>query len=104
MAGAVITGVVGRIKWGYYIAADVNGYTVTRSQDQVWNVRGVVVNADAYKMAQRPLMFVAPHNQGDWRWPIQDIQIVAGTLTARLGSPLPDQGAVIMDRIHGVSA
>lgn len=86
MAGGSITGVVGQIKWHYYVAAAINGYTVTRNEG-VWSLRGTVVLSDAFKLSQRPLTFVAPHERGEWRWPIETLQIADGALTARLGPP-----------------
>lgn len=92
MSRGSITGVVGRITWAHYTAAQLEGYTVTRSPDNVWQLRATVVLADDFKMAQRPLMFVALHRMGgtpgEWRWPIQDVTMHdGGTVTARLGPP-----------------
>lgn len=95
MSGAVITGVVGQIKWSYYVAAAINGYTVSRGPDNAWRLRGTIVMADAFKMAQRPLMFVAPVMLGappnqtpsEWKWPIVESDIVNGTIIAKLGPP-----------------
>lgn len=84
---AVIRGVVGQIKWSYYIAAAINGYTVSRSEGQ-WQLTATVVHVDAFKIKQKPLLFVAPHNQGDWRWPIVGFELHQGTLTAQLDAPL----------------
>lgn len=87
MGAACIRGVVGQIKWQYYVAAAVNGYTVTRSATtHEWHVTGAVVLADTFKMAQRPLTFVAPHAQGEWRWRIIEItRREDGGFTATLG-------------------
>ena len=88
MTGATLTGVVGQIKWSYYVAAAINGYAVTRTgkgESAQWSLRGTIVNADAYKMAQRPLHFVAPHQKGEWRWQITSHDIQDGTITATLG-------------------
>lgn len=84
--GLAIRGVVGSIKWGYYTAAAINGYKVTR-KDKSWYLRGNVVDADAFKMSQRPLLFVAPTDKGDWVWPIEAFDIQNGKLTARLRAP-----------------
>jgi hypothetical protein len=93
MTGATIRGVVGQIKWKYHNAAAINSYAVTRSKDGQWSLRATVVMSDAYRLTQRPLVFVAPHRQhdrpGEWRWPILDFSIAAGALTARLGPPEP---------------
>jgi hypothetical protein len=89
MPGATLTGVVGQIKWQYYMAAAINGYTVSRNASNVWSLRGTVVSSDPFKMNQRPLTFVAPHKEGAWRWPIESFQLEQGVLTATLGQPLP---------------
>lgn len=83
-----VKGVVAQIKWSYFTAAAINGYTVTRSADNTWALRATVVMSDSFKLSQRPLLFVAPHQSGDWRWPIEEIDISNGAVTARLGQPL----------------
>lgn len=88
MAGGSITGVVGSIAWSYYTAAAINGYTVTHTEGQ-WALRGTVVLADAFKLTQRPLTFVAPHANGEWRWPIHSLELADGRVFARLGPPEP---------------
>jgi hypothetical protein len=92
MAGGQITGVVGQIKWSYYVAAAINGYTVTRTPENTWRLRGTVVLSDAFKLAKQPLMFVAPHRlggvDGEWRWPILEMEMADGSLTAKLGPPV----------------
>lgn len=80
---------MGQIKWAYYTAAAINGYTVTRDENQQWSLRATVVMADSFKLSQRPLVFVAPHEKGDWRWPIEEIDISNGAVVAKLGQPLP---------------
>ena len=84
-SGLQIRGVVGQIKWSYYIAAAIHGYTVKRDKEtKAWSLVGTVVTSDAFKMAQRPLEFVAPTQKGDWRWTIESHRIVNGTVTATL--------------------
>lgn len=94
----MLTGVVGAIKWHYYTAAAIEGYTVTRSKDGTrWGLTATVVLSDAFKMAQTPLTFVAMHTKkgldgktvvkSEWRWPIRSCQLVAHQLSARLGPP-----------------
>jgi hypothetical protein len=79
-----ISGVVGQIKWAYYMAGAINGYRVERT-GQTWTLAGRLVMHDAFKLAQRPLMFVAPHKGGEWRWPILALEIAGDQITARLG-------------------
>jgi hypothetical protein len=89
---AGITGVVASIRWAYYTAAAVNGYTVTRDPvTRAWSVTGTIVLADAFKLTQRPLKFVAPHAKGEWVWPIESpVPRVAGPFLAQLGNPIED--------------
>lgn len=89
---AGITGVVASIRWAYYTAAAVNGYTVTRDPvTRAWSVTGTIVLADAFKLTQRPLKFVAPHAKGEWVWPIESpVPRVAGPFLAKLGNPIED--------------
>ena len=85
----MITGVVAAVKWSYYTAAAINGYRVTKSKHGQWTAAGTVVVSDAFKLAQRPLVFEAKHAKGAWVWPIQTLTIADGRLTAQLGPPLP---------------
>jgi hypothetical protein len=85
-----IRGVVGQIKWSYYVAAGINGYRViVNRKTGTGTLRGTVVVSDAFKMAQRPLEFVALHKGGEWRWAITSHQITNGTVTATL-APLKE--------------
>lgn len=95
----MLTGVVGSIKWHYYTAAAIQGYTVTRSKDGTrWGLTAIVVLSDAFKMAQQPLTFTALRTKhgldghtvvkSAWRWPILSIiERTEHSLTARLGPP-----------------
>ena len=90
-SGALIRGVVGQIRWSYYTAAAINGYTVTRSKAGEWSLSATVVLADAFKISQRPLLFVAPHEKGEWVWPIDTLEYdsrLGSNLRATLGTPL----------------
>lgn len=89
---ASVTGVVASIRWRYYTAAAVNGYTVTRDPlTKAWSVTGTIVLADAFKLTQRPLRFVAPHAHGEWVWPIETpVPPQAGPFRATLGHPIED--------------
>jgi hypothetical protein len=96
--GGTVRGVVGAVKWypngrivplggAYFDAATVEGYAVQRTPANEWSVVGRVVLSDAYKLAQRPLMFVAPHKGGEFRWPILSFEIRDDRIVARLGPP-----------------
>lgn len=84
-----LTGIIGRIEWGYYVAAAIEGYTVTGEKDNTWRLTATVVLSDPFKLAQRPLRFVAPHAKGVWTWPVQTLHVEQhGRVTARLGPPV----------------
>lgn len=86
----MLTGPIGRIEWGYYVAADVHGYTVTRHREtRQWSLTGIVGTSDAFKLSQRPLTFVAPYNNeaGKWTWPIRSITITDRAVRAELDPP-----------------
>lgn len=85
----MLSGVVGSIKWGHYTAAAINGYSVTpmnKARTQ-WTLVATVVLADAFKMAQTPLVFTAKHAKGEWRFPIKTLARTESRLTATLGPP-----------------
>lgn len=89
-----IRGVVGRIDWGYFAAGAINGYSLHRGADGTWALRGTLVHFDAFKIRQRPLVFIAPHQHGEWRWPVQTVDLGDGPgpreLRATLGPQLPE--------------
>jgi hypothetical protein len=88
MAGGGISGVVGAVRWGYYTAAVIEGYTVMGRGPKGalrWSLTARMVQADAFKLSQRPLVFVALHAQGSWRWPIVTWTRVGDELRAELG-------------------
>lgn len=89
-----IRGVVGRIDWGYFVAGAINGYNVKRNEDGSWELKGTLVNFDAFKIRQRPLVFIAPHAHGEWRWPVKTVDLGEGhgprELRATLGPQLPE--------------
>lgn len=85
----------GQIRWHTYPAADVHCYTIRRTAAGAVVVRGTVVYRDAFKLAQRPLLFTAPMLVGPERrraevtWPIETFTLTeAGALAATLGTQL----------------
>ena len=85
----MLSGVVGSIKWHHYPAAAINGYRVTPTNKArtEWSLVATVVLSDAFKMAQTPLVFVAKHKKGEWRFPIKHFARADARLTATLGPP-----------------
>lgn len=85
-----ITGTVASIKWQYFEAAAINGYTITRDKEtHAWNVSGHIVIADPFKLSQTPLRLYVPHKTGQWIWPIVSaVPRQCGPFTAALGQPI----------------
>jgi hypothetical protein len=86
----MLRGTVAAVKWHYYTAAAVNGYTVTRTDGKISLVATVVMR-DPFKLSMRPLIFEAPHKAGAWKWPIVTYALAeSGRLTATLGPEILD--------------
>lgn len=94
MASRAIRGDKGRIDWGYFPAGAIHGYTVQRQPDETWTLRGTLISFDQFKLRQRPLVFIAAHAHGEWRWPVTTIDVGEGRgpreLQATLGPQLPE--------------
>ena len=85
-----IEGVVGELRWREYRAAAINGYRVTWVKaERRWSLAATVVLADAFKIAQRPLRFVAQVRGAEWEWDMDMIELTGlrGPLTASLSAP-----------------
>jgi len=87
----MLRGTVAAVKWHYYTAAAINGYTVERTERSLSLVATVVMK-DAFKLSQRPLVFEAPHKTGTWKWPIVSYTLAeSGRFTATLGPEILDK-------------
>jgi hypothetical protein len=88
-----IRGKVGRIDWGYFAAAAIMNFIARRLGDGTWSLHGIAIDHDAFKLSQRPLVFIAPHKDGEWRWPVKTIELGPGKgpreFVATLGPQLP---------------
>ena len=91
MADGSIAGERGAIRWGYYTAAELEGYHVSKTGPPTatrWALWAKVQTADAFKIRQTPLVFVAPHERGAWYWPIVRLERAGNVITAELGPPI----------------
>ena len=102
-----LRGVVADLRWHTYVAAAVQGYTITRSARGVVTVTGTVVLQDAFKLQQRPLLFVAPMRIGpperrrivEITWPLESFAITdAGAFTGTLGAQEGSHAALSIRR------
>lgn len=81
-----VTGVQASLKWGYYEAATLSTWTVTKIADGPgWSLSATVRTKKESWVSQHPLVFVAPHAGGAWRFPVTALQITDASLTATLG-------------------
>lgn len=80
-----VRGLDARLQWGYYAAGTLGAWSVTTAEDGRVTLTATVVSTDAFRVSQRPLVFVAPHARGVWSWPILELQVSGATLSARLG-------------------
>ena len=82
-----IRGVKGAVRWVYYTAAAIEGYTVRPLGRGEWSLSATVVQG-RLSPRQHPLTFAALLEHGRiWLWPVLDFDLTAKTLTARLAGP-----------------
>jgi hypothetical protein len=79
-----ITGKLGVIRWGFHEAATVGPWTIQNDAAGV-ALTAPVTASDPFRLTQAPLSFQAAVGAGTWRWPVESLTILDGTLTARLG-------------------
>lgn len=79
-----VNGLTASLRWSYYEAGVLGAWALTVAGG-VRSLTAQVIRADAFRVSQRPLVFVAPHATGAWRWPVVELQIEGATLTATLG-------------------
>jgi len=83
----LIRGVAAQIRWAYYVAAGVEGFTLLAPAPDrpKWTLAARIVGSDKFKMAQRPLLFVTTVRDKRWLFQIEAFQIVGDQLSATLG-------------------
>lgn len=79
------TGAEAQVRWGYHSAATLRDWTVSRDEHGSLKLYASVVRADAFRLSQRPLVFVVNHPKGSWRWPITELQNEGASVRATLG-------------------
>lgn len=81
-----VSGVAASLAWGYTSAATLGAWQASRQDDGRWRLTAQLISADTFRVAQRPLRFEARHAKGAWRWPVIELQMTSGSLTAILGA------------------
>jgi len=84
----IVHGQTGTIRWGYHLAASFRAWTVTQDGGAAV-LEATVVDANAFRLSQQPLVCQARHATGAWTWPIVSLQIVGASLTATFGPRCP---------------
>jgi len=72
-----IEGRAAELRWGYYVAATLGAWTV---HDQV--LTATVTEADPFRIAQRPLVFVPPRGG---TWALLEVTVGPHELRATVG-------------------
>jgi hypothetical protein len=80
----VLRGSGGAVKWAYHVAATLDSWTMT-AEPSGTSLTAKVVSHDTFAASQRPLVLVIPRPTCQWKWVVESLQIVDGTLTAQLG-------------------
>lgn len=81
----VIRGAEASIRWGYHAAATLSPWTITREDGGPYRLSGTLTTTNPYRLSQRPLVVVVPHQAGAWRWPITELQMTGASIAATLG-------------------
>ena len=73
------------IAWAWHTAAVCRTWRIHKSQTSGWSLVATVTRADAFKLAQRPLLFTVPRKGGHWVWPVKAVTVQGTQMTAALG-------------------
>ena len=87
MGAICLTGKIAALEWGYHRAATVKTWTVRAVQGGGGHTLvGLLADVDAFRLQQRPLVFVVRHAGGVWRWPVLALTIAEKAIEGRLGA------------------
>lgn len=80
----MIRGATGEIRWAYLPAVVFGPWRLETSVDGA-SLSASVVSVDEYRASQGPFSAVVQVGRQRLAWPVLNLQIAAGTLTAQLG-------------------
>lgn len=74
---------------GYYTAAALRTWSVSKTDDGQWHLTATTDHVDLFQLRQKGLLFTAPRIGGFWCFPIlpNTIQVQAPHIRASLGPP-----------------
>jgi hypothetical protein len=80
----------GEVRWAYHRAAALRDVSITIPRGGIGarTAHARIVEMDAFKVRQSPLLLVLPFGTGGWT--ILDLTIADGYLTATLGPPVTE--------------
>lgn len=76
-----VKGAAAELRWGYHRAATLGAWSVGGTPG-AWTFTATVVEADTFRVSQRPLKVVTPNG---WHWPVFTLQMTGTSLTAVVG-------------------
>lgn len=85
----VFRGEAAELRWGYHSAATLKDWTLTPQDASRFTVTAQVVSSDAYRVSQRPIVFMVHRQASDWKWAVESLQITGSSFSATLG---PSEG------------
>lgn len=79
-----MTGHVGEVRHGYFVAASLARWSFTGSS-KGGQFSATVAEAHPFRLSQAPLRIVLPVGSTVYRWPVVSLQLEGHALTAELG-------------------
>ncbi len=78
MNSLTMKGSAAELRWAYHRAAELSSWALSSDGTLTAQIK----THDAFKVSQRPLMFVVQVKSGSWKWDVTTLQISGTTLTA----------------------
>ena len=79
------TGTEAVVRWGYHQAAQLRDWTVSKDEHGQLRLSAAVVQANTFRLSQRPLVLAVTRPTGALVWPVIELQNEGASLCAVLG-------------------
>jgi len=99
----VLTGVTGRLTWGFYPAARVGAFTLLRDETtKVVTLTGRLTDLDPFRLTQAPIAFETPVGATVWKWTCLTLTVIDAHVRATLGEreSMPCIGSSAPTSVH----